>query len=404
MLSVAEARTRITSALAPVANETVSPPDAAGRALAADAVAQLTQPPFDVSAMDGYAVRAIEASAGARLTVSGSIPAGASAPQPLAPRCAMRIFTGAPVPPGADAIVIQEDTSRDGNTVTINEAAIAGKHIRRAGLDFRAGTTLLSAPRALSAVDASLLAAAGVSSVAVRRRPRIAILATGDELAPPGTRPGPGQIIASTGVAIAALVREWGGEALDLGIARDDRETIRRAAARVRDADMLVTLGGASVGEHDLVRDALQPEGLTLDFWKIAMRPGKPMMFGRWGATAFLGLPGNPVSALVCTHLFLRPAVERLLGFEGGAPPMLRVRLGCDLAANDTREDYLRACLSGDAAGDLAATPLAVQDSSMLSALAQADCLLVRPPHAPEARAGDWAFALPLRATRSSPF
>ncbi len=287
---------------------------------------------------------------------------------------------------------------RDGDAVAINEAAIAGKHIRRAGLDFRAGDAVLAAPRALSATDASLLAAAGVDSVTVRRRPRIAILATGDELAPPGTRPGPGQIIASTGVAIAALVREWGGEALDLGIARDDREAIRRAAAGGRDADLLVTLGGASVGEHDLVRDALLPEGLTLDFWKIAMRPGKPMMFGRWGATAFLGLPGNPVSALVCAHLFLRPAMAHLLGFEGGTPPQLRVRIGCGLAANDAREDYLRARLSRDMAGDLVATPFAVQDSSMLSALAQADCLLVRPPHAPEARAGDWAFALPLRA------
>ncbi|HEX7967750.1 MAG TPA: molybdopterin molybdotransferase MoeA, partial [Stellaceae bacterium] len=302
---------------------------------------------------------------------------------------AVRIFTGAPVPAGADAIVIQEDTERDGNIVKVREAAPQGHYVRPAGLDFREGDVGLRAGRLLTARDIGLAAAMNRPWLLVRRQPRIAILPTGDEVVMPGDPVGPSQIVSSNGLALAALVAQCGGIAVHLPIAPDDSSALQRIAAGAAGADFLVTTGGASVGEHDLVRDALQASGLTLDFWKIAMRPGKPLMVGRYRDTPMMGLPGNPVSSLVCALLFLKPAIERLLGVVGAEAAPAQARLAVPLPANDRRQDYLRATLSRAANGTLEARPFAKQDSSMMSLLARSDCLVVRQPNAPAAAAGE---------------
>lgn len=395
MLSVAEATLRITQSLTPLAGtESVSLDHAAGRALAEPVVARRPQPPNDVSAMDGYAVRAADAAAvPARLKVVGAVPAGGRYERTLAAGEAVRIFTGAVLPVGADTIVIQENTEREGDVVVVREGVSLGKHIRRAGLDFTANAVVLTPPRRLSAMDVALAAAVGVDRLTVKRQPKVALMATGDELVRPGEPAGPAQIYASSIYGLGALVRRWGGEAIDVGIARDTAESLQSTAAAARDADMFVTLGGASVGEHDLVQSALAPAGLKIDFWKIAMRPGKPLMFGRFGTTPMLGLPGNPVSALVCSVLFLQPAIDALLGLPAQPPPRVPVVLGADVPLNDQREDYLRATLVAKD-GQLIATPFRVQDSSMLTSLARAGCLVVRAPHEPAAKAGDIAQAI----------
>ncbi|GAA0579558.1 molybdopterin molybdotransferase MoeA [Craurococcus roseus] len=391
MISVEEARERILQAFAPTPAETVPLAASGGRVLARPVPARLTQPPADVSAMDGYAVRAADAStAGAELRVVGSAPAGHPFAGAVGPGEAVRIFTGAFVPDGADAILLQEDAEADEGRVRVGEAVRPGRWIRRRGLDFEEGESLLAAGRRLTARDVGLAAAANHPWLTVHRRPRIGILATGDEIALPGEAVIPGGIVSSNAHALAALVRANGGEPLVLPIAPDDEAAIAEAAASARGCDLLVTTGGASVGEHDLVQSALGPEGFALDFWRIAMRPGKPLIWGRLGLTPLLGLPGNPVSALVCGVVFLVPALRRLSGLAGElAPRTMRARLGAALPENDRRFDFLRARLEKAPEGEIVALPFPVQDSSMMKTLARADALVLRAPHAPAAAAGE---------------
>ncbi len=388
MISVEEARARILSGLNAVPAETVALAEAWGRVTAEPVIARLTQPPADVSAMDGYALRAADGPAGAALHVIGSAPAGHPFAGAVGAGETVRLFTGSVVPDGADAILLQEDATRDGETVRVNEAVRAGRHIRRAGQDFTAGDAVIPAGRRMTARDVGLAAAANHPWLAVRRRPRIGILATGDEIALPGEPIPPGGIVSSNSHALAALVRAGGGTPAVLPVARDDRAAIGAVADAVAGMDMLVTTGGASVGDHDLVIAALKERGLEVDFWRIAMRPGKPLIFGRLGAMPMLGLPGNPVSALVCAVLFLLPALASLSGLPPEPPPVVHAVLEVPVQANDSRADHLRATLRRRPDGTLGVTPFPVQDSSMLRRLAQADGLVLRAPHAPALEAG----------------
>ena len=390
MIPVEEARMRILQVLAPAAAETVPLAAAGGRVLARPVLARLTQPPADVSAMDGFAVRAADAEQGALLRVVGSAPAGHPFDGKVGPGEAVRIFTGAVLPGGADGILLQEDAKVAESQVRVGETVRAGRWIRRRGLDFETGELLLPAGKQLTARDVGLAAAANHPWLFVHRRPRIGILATGDEIALPGEPVPPGGIVSSNAHALAVLVRANGGEPLVLPIAPDDEAAIAEAAVAAQGCDLLVTTGGASVGEHDLVQSALGPEGFALDFWRIAMRPGKPLIWGRLGHTPLLGLPGNPVSALVCGVVFLLPALRRLCGLAPETTPgTARARLGTALPENDRRFDFLRARLETSAEGETIALPFPVQDSSMLKILARADALVLRPPHAPAAAAGD---------------
>jgi molybdopterin molybdotransferase len=383
MISVEEARERILAALRPTPIEVVALANAWNRVTAAPVVARLTQPPADVSAMDGYALRAADGVLGTSLTVIGAAPAGHPFDGTVGPGQAVRLFTGSVVPDGADAILLQEDATRDGDFVTINEAVTAGRHIRRAGQDFAAGDVVIPAERRITARDVGLAAAANYPWLSVHRLPRVAILATGDEIAMPGEPIPPGGIVSSNSHALAALVRAAGGEPFVLPVARDERDAIAAVAEQVLGMDMLVTTGGASVGDHDLVIESLKARGLSLDFWQIAMRPGKPLLFGRLGSTPVLGLPGNPVSAMVCAILFLLPALSRLLGLPAAPPPVTAALLGGPVKANDRRADHLRATVSSNGGGQLVVTPFPVQDSAMLRRLARADALILRAPHAP---------------------
>lgn len=397
MIAVEEARRRILGALAPTPAETVALPEAWGRVLAQPVIARVTQPPADVSAMDGYAVRAADAIAGTALAVVGSAPAGHPFQGAVGPGECVRIFTGAFVPPGADGILLQEDaTAAADGTVRVGETVLPGRWIRRQGLDFAAGEAVLPAGRRLTARDIGLAAASNHAWLAVHRAPRIGILATGDEIALPGDPIPPGGIVSSNAHALAALVRSAGGVPIVLPIAPDDKGAIAAIATAARGCDLLVTTGGASVGDHDLVQSALGPEGFALDFWQIAMRPGKPLIWGRLGPTPLLGLPGNPVSALVCGVIFLIPALQRLCGQAAEAPRTVNAVAGAALAANDRRFDHLRAVLSQDAAGRLVATPFPAQDSSMLKTLARADGLILRAPLAPALAAGADVEVIPL--------
>jgi molybdopterin molybdotransferase len=397
MISVEEALERLLAPLKPLAAEQIPVSEGLGRVLAEDIVSRRTQPPFAVSAMDGYAVRAADvATVPARLRIVGAAPAGSAFAGTLGAGEAVRIFTGAPVPAGADCIVIQEDASRDGDWVTVNEGAPSGRYIRPEGLDFRAGAHGISAGKVLTARDIGLVAAMNRPWLLVHRRPRIAVLPTGDEVVMPGDPIGPYQIVSSNGLALGALIAASGGIPLQLGIALDDAASLQQMAEGAAGADMLVTTGGASVGEHDLVQSALADQGLELDFWKIAMRPGKPLMVGRLKGTPMLGLPGNPVSSLVCGLLFLRPAIEALLGIDRRSEKQRTARLAVPLAANDRRQDYLRARTRQGGDGELEVEPFAHQDSSMLSLLAQADCLVIRPPLAPAAQPGERVPIIPF--------
>lgn len=397
MIPVEEARARISGAFAPLPAETVALSEALGRTLAEDVAARVTQPPQDVSAMDGYAVRAADVGdVPVRLTVVGRVPAGGAYDGALGPGQAVRIFTGATVPAGADAIVIQENTETAGEDVLIKESVPPGRFVRPAGLDFRAGEVGLPAGRLLSARDIGLAAAMNRPWLSVRRRPRIALLGTGDEVVLPGEAPGPNQIVGSNSFSLAAFVTACGGVPVNLGVVPDDADALATGVARARGADLLVTTGGVSVGEHDLVRDVLGERGLKLDFWRIAMRPGKPLLFGEVGSLPVLGLPGNPVSTVVCAAVFLRPAMAVMLGRPEPETALDSAVLGSDLPANDRRQDYLRAELKIDAAGRRVAAPFSRQDSSMLAMLARADCLIVRPPLAAPAEAGTTVPILPL--------
>jgi molybdopterin molybdotransferase len=399
MLSVEDARAQILATFAPLPAEVVSVERALGRVLAQDLTARVTQPPRDVSAMDGYAVRAGDVShAPVTLQVVGEVPAGGDFDRPIQAGEAVRIFTGAPLPESADTIVIQENAARDGDQVTVQQAEPAGRWVRPAGLDFRAGSVGLSAGRKLSARDIGLAAAMNRPWLSVRRRPRVAVLATGNEVVLPGEELGASQIVSSNGYALSAFVEACGGEPLHLGVAPDTKDGLRRMLAGGAQADLLLTSGGVSVGEHDLVQDVLREMGADLGFWKIAMRPGKPLMLADLHGTPVLGLPGNPVSGLVCSTLFVRPAIERMLGRAAPAEPRLPALAGRDLAANGPRQDYMRCTLSQDGDGNRIASPFDTQDSSMLSRLAQADGLLVRAPHAPALAAGGPVEVVPLDA------
>ncbi len=390
MISVAEARARIVAAMTLQPAEAIALESGAGRVLAQDARAAFDQPPFPVSAMDGYAVRS--ADAGPRRIV-GEAAAGHPFDGRVGAGEAVRISTGGVVPYGADAIVIQENVRREGETIHFDAAPPSGRFVRARGLDFAAGEMLVPAGRRLTAIDLGLLAAGDAATLPVRRKPRIAFAATGDELSRPGEPRQPGGIVASANVGLAALIADWGGVAVDLGILPDRPEAVASlAGAR---ADLIVTIGGASVGQHDLIQSALGPRGLALDFWKIAMRPGKPLIFGHLNGTPLLGLPGNPVSALVTALLFLKPAMAAMLGLPT-EPQTQSARLTTALPANDGREDYLRATRSKQA-GEVLVTPAALQDSSMLKMLARADCLILRPVHAPPAATGEAVTVLPLQ-------
>ncbi|HVY14570.1 MAG TPA: gephyrin-like molybdotransferase Glp [Rhodopila sp.] len=388
MISVDEARERILQVLHPLPAEIVALADAWQRVAAAPVIARLTQPPADVSAMDGYALRAADGAEGSVLRVIGAAPAGHPFAGAVGAGEAVRLFTGSVVPQGADGILLQEDATRDGDRVRINETVAAGRHIRRAGQDFAAGDAVVPAGRRLTARDVGLAAAANHPWLSVHRRPRVAILATGDEIALPGEPIPPGGIVSSNSHALAALVRAVGGEPMVLPVARDDALMIAAVADSVAGMDMLVTTGGASVGDHDLVIESLKSRGMTLDFWQIAMRPGKPLLFGDLAGTPVLGLPGNPVSAMVCSILFLLPALSRLAGLPAAPPPVSAAILGAAVKANDKRADHLRATISVDGAGRVVATPFPVQDSAMLRRLALADALILRAPHAPSLEAG----------------
>ena len=369
------------------------------RTLARDIVALRTQPPQAMSAMDGYAVRAADAgTVEACLKVIGEIAAGRPFDRTIGQGEAARIFTGGVVPDGADAVVIQEDTIADGNTITIKHAVVAGVNIRPAGIDFRQGEVLLKAGRRLTDRDLSLAASMNYPELPVHRRPMVALLATGDELVMPGTVPGPGQIVYSNGYALHALFRSEAAETIDLGVAADTMASTITGIRRAREAgvDVLVTTGGASVGDHDLVKRALEAEGVEIAFWKIAMRPGKPMMLGRLGPMRVVGLPGNPVSSYVCALLFVVPLLRALVGSEIIHHARETALLGRDLWPNDVREDYLRAKLETRADGSLIATPVTRQDSSLLAYLSQADALVIRPPFAPAAAAGSTCEILRL--------
>jgi molybdopterin molybdotransferase len=319
----------------------------------------------------------------------GTAPAGHMFGGTVGPGQCVRIFTGAVVPDGADTILIQENADADGTRIVARQPEPKGRYVRPAGLDFKEGDLAIAAGTTLDARHIGLAAATNHAWLEVRRRPRVAILATGDEIVLPGTSPGPGQIVSSNGPALAAFVSQAGGEPVVLPIAPDNEQALQAIAAGARGCDLLVTTGGASVGDHDLVRAALGAAGLKLDFWQIAMRPGKPLMFGRFGDVPLIGLPGNPVSSLVCAVLFVGPAIAAMLGKRETGPATVRARLGRDLEANDRREEYMRATLARDADGSLRATPFTKQDSSMIALLARADALAIRPADAPPAKAGD---------------
>jgi molybdopterin molybdotransferase len=396
MISVSEARARILAGLAPTPAEIIPLMEGAGRVSAAPVIARLSHPPADVSPPDGYAVRSEDAAPGARLELIGAAPAGHLFSGRVGAGEAVRLFTGSVVPEGADSILIQENATVSGGVVTVSEPTAPGRHIRPLGQDFRAGETLVPAGQRLNPRSIGLAAAGGHAWLTVHRRPRIVILSTGDEIVLPGEPLPPGGVVSSNGPALAALVRVAGGEPVMLPTAADDIAAIAAAADAARGAEMLLTTGGASVGDHDLVQAALAERGMVLDFWRIAMRPGKPLIHGRLGEVPMLGLPGNPVSALVCAILFLLPAIAKLSGLPGDAAAGEPVRLGASLPANDIREDYVRASLLTQVDGLWVAEPYAKQDSGMISRLAAADALIIRPPFAPACDVGEMVLAIRL--------
>lgn len=401
LLSVSEARSRLLDPAIPIGrSEVLDLHHAAGRVLAENLIARLTQPPFDASAMDGYALRSDDAAApGAILRVIGTASAGHRFEGTVSAGEAVRIFTGAPVPAGADAVLLQEDTEKlEDGRVRTTFAVVAGRHIRPRGQDFAEGETVLKAGQSLDFARLTLAAALNHREVVVYRKPLVAILATGDELVRPGEHPGPDQIVGSNSFGVAALARENGADVLDLGIVPDDTAQITAAVRKAQEAgaDVLVTLGGASVGDHDLVQKTLVDAGMQLDFWKIAMRPGKPLMVGTLADMHVLGLPGNPVSSMVCGLLFLEPLVCKLARRAPRNREALAKTVNL-LRSNDRRQDHLRARLTRDDEGCLVAEAYEKQDSSMMKTFANSDCLIIRPPHAPELAPGSPCSVLLLR-------
>jgi len=399
LVPVAEALAQLLDGAGPKPAEMVTLHEAAGRVLAEPLNALRTQPPFNASAMDGYAVRAEDTTDAAKaLKIIGEAPAGRQFSGNVGPGEAVRIFTGAPVPDGADAVLIQENAEAERNHVRALEPVSAGRNIRRRGLDFNEGDVLLEKGRVLDAAALALAASANHPALPVVAKPVVAIIATGDELLLPGSTPGPDQIISSNAYGVAPICAEAGATVLDLGIARDSIEAITSLVAKALEAkaDIIVTLGGASVGDHDLVHQALTQAGMSLSFWKIAMRPGKPLMFGRLGDARCIGLPGNPVASLLCTQLFIRPLIRRLAGYADDTSQLQSAALGADMAANDLRQDYVRASVE-TLDGKLVATPYPTQDSSMLRVLADSNAAIVRPPFDRALKAGDTCQVMMLR-------
>ena len=389
LIPVEEARARILKNVKPLPAEAVTLEQALGRVLAKPLKAVRNQPPFDASAMDGYAVIAADvANPPATLRLIGLSAAGHGFKGRLKRGDCVRIFTGAPVPKGADTVVIQENTLASGRAVTVLQTAKPEQNIRFAGLDFRKGEPLLIAGLTLGARDIGLAAAANAPKLAVRRRPVVALIATGDELVLPGGTPRADQIVSSNSHALAAMAQHLGATVVNLGIVADNLKATERAIRKASKADILVTTGGASVGDHDYVQEALKNSGVSIDFWKIAMRPGKPFMYGRRKGQHVLGLPGNPVSALVCARLFLKPLIDALLGFPAG-DDLIEARLGASMKENDSRQDYVRATLVEASDGTRTVTPFAKQDSSMQRTFREAQALIVRPPNAKVAGQGD---------------
>lgn len=377
MISVDEAVARITALFTPLDVEDVQLRHAAGRVLAREVAATRNQPPFAASSMDGYAVSASDVAPGASFRVIGEAAAGSGLAGQVGKGEAARIFTGAPVPAGADRVVIQEDVIREGDVITIRETLDPATYIRPLGDDFRIGDAL-DAPRRLTPADIALLASMNIAQVPVRRRPVVALVATGDELVMPGEDPGPDQIIASNSFGLAAMLEQHGAEARMLPIARDNAASLQLALKLCAGADLIVTIGGASVGDHDIVREVAAEMGLETEFYKVRMRPGKPLMAGKLNQVPMIGLPGNPVSSMVCGHIFLRPALSVMLGLDAQALPRELARLGTAMRPNGGREHYMRARLSVEN-GQLTVHPFDRQDSALLSVLRQADALLVRP-------------------------
>lgn len=399
LLAVEEALARVLDGVEPTPPETIPLSEADGRVLAQDLAALRSQPPDAVSAMDGYAVRAADvAHAPVELRLVGEVPAGRPFDGRVGPGETVRIFTGGVLPEGADTVIIQEKTERRGAHISVIAPAAKGKNVRPKALDFACGALMLRKGRRLSDRDLALAASMNHPALAVHRRPKVAILATGDELVAPGAIPGPGQIVHSTGFAIAALARREGAEVVDFGIVPDRVEPMVEAIDGVRrwGADVLVTTGGASVGDYDLVQQALKLEGMALSFWKVAVRPGRPMMHGRIATTRVLGLPGNPASSYVCAFLFLLPLIRRFSGRKDFVTPHESAWLGNDLPENDERADYLRAGLEIRPDGTLEASPSPVQDSALMVPLAEANCFIIREPYATAAKAGSRCWIVRL--------
>ncbi|SMX42574.1 molybdopterin molybdotransferase MoeA [Actibacterium lipolyticum] len=390
MITVAQALEHVFALVAPVDIEEIPLAQAAGRVLARPVSAKRSQPPFAASAMDGYALKAAEAEPDAMFKVIGEAAAGHAFEGSVGPGQAVRIFTGAPIPDGADRVIIQEDVGRTGDLISLNRDMDEGFHIRPAGGDFVEGATL-DAPRRLSPANIALMASMNIAHVPVRRRPVVAIIATGDELVMPGETPGPDQIIASNSFGLKAMLEAEGAEVRLLPIAKDTVASLKAVFDLAKDADLILTIGGASVGDHDLVAQVAEDLGMDRSFYKVAMRPGKPLMAGRLGSAAMVGLPGNPVSAMVCGQIFVVPALRVMLGLEAAPAPRRRGVLAIDIDANGPREHYMRARQT-----DEGLAPFGRQDSSLLTILSDAQALVVRPPNDPARKAGDTVEYLPI--------
>ncbi|MCK0143279.1 gephyrin-like molybdotransferase Glp [Aliiroseovarius sp. F20344] len=390
MITVNEALDAIFDLVTPCGTEDVPLAETSGRTLAAAVTATRLQPPFAASAMDGYALNGVEADPEAMFRVIGESAAGHGFSGRVGPGECVRIFTGAPLPEGSNRVIIQEDVERKGDLITLARKLDKGPHVRPAGADFGPGDSI-PAPRVLTPADLALAAAMNVLTLTVSRKPVVALLATGDELVMPGEEPGPDQIIASNAFGLKALVEANGGHARMLPIARDNKDSLRTALDLASDADLIVTIGGASVGDHDIVSDVATEMGMDQSFYKVLMRPGKPLMAGRMGRATMIGLPGNPVSSMVCGHVFLVPALRAMLGLGEAAAPRRQAHLSKDIAANGPREHYMRARVDGDQI-----TIFDSQDSALLSVLAQANALAVRPRSDPARPSGDVIEYLPI--------
>lgn len=398
MLTVDQALDRILAQATPIGARTVPLAQAAGRVLAMPVTAGTSQPPFDASAMDGYAVRADDVRAGSILELVGTSQAGAGYEGDIQPGQCVRIFTGAPVPTGADAVVMQEQVNAKGKAIAFTESARHGQSVRTRGRDFMEGDEVLAAHARLGPAAVSLIAAANRTEVSVFKRPQLALLATGDKLVAPGSTLGPGQIVGSNSYGLAALFDPVTGAITDLGVASDDEEALRTKlkAALDSDIDVLVTTGGASVGDHDLVQPVLESLGVEIDFWKIAMRPGKPLMFGTKGHKLVFGLPGNPVSALVTAIVVVMPALRKLAGYAEPRWPVMRLPLGAPLPANGPRRHFRRGRTTTGESGVTTVIPSEEIDSAHLSSMAKADCLIIQYENDGEREAGQNVEVIPL--------